>query len=154
MRGLKRFVFTFFLAACAKAPTPRCDAPPGPVVDPVTVCEHLAALGCGLRASADSGTGNTCLDAYTSVQASADPEEFARLTNCYVAAPTCDAIALCSIGCVAPAVDAGADAEPDAAADADTEADAAVDAATDADTASDASVDAQPDATPVDDAGP
>ena len=117
-------MFTFFLAACAKAPTPRCDAPPGPVVDPVTVCEHLAALGCGLRASADSGTGNTCLDAYTSVQASADPE------------------------------DAGADAEPDAAADADTEADAAVDAATDADTASDASVDAQPDATPVDDAGP
>lgn len=95
--------------AVTPPPAARCVAPatvtaPAPAE---AVCARLQGLGCVL---------NDCPAAYAGFAARAAPEDFARLTACYVAAASCDEVDQCARACgpdggailLGPARDAGA----------------------------------------------
>jgi hypothetical protein len=96
MRG---YVFTALAALALALALPGCPAetptvclgPAGaPAAQPQAVCEHLRMINCPIV---------ECTVAYEAWRASVEPASFARVSNCYAAARTCEQVSACNRAC-------------------------------------------------------
>jgi hypothetical protein len=78
------------LGCGAETPTVCLGPPSAPAVPPQAVCEHLRMINCPIV---------ECAAAYESWRGSVEPASFARVTNCYAAARTCEQVNACNRAC-------------------------------------------------------
>lgn len=127
--GWKVWALVVFVAAAGcdlvEAPAAaRCVAVAGEATPSVTqVCARLNALDCRLPA---------CEQAYANYQGRVSPEEFNRLTSCYVHATSCSEVDQCERACGADGGAVNVRPVGDASLNTDATSDAGGDAGVDA----------------------
>lgn len=112
MRAATSILLSLTLLAASGCEAPTLDAPArcvavsgDPTPAPEAVCARLASLECRLE---------DCAGSYARYRARVHPDEFNRLTSCYMRAGTCQEVSDCARGCGA---DGGAVRLGDASAD-------------------------------------
>lgn len=101
---MRAIVLSLVLFGCGKAADPApCADTTEPPVPAAEVCAHLADLGCRFEPNGsemDAGElVDPCLDGYADWAAAVAPEEFARVTHCYLGASSCEVVDGCNRTC-------------------------------------------------------
>lgn len=96
MRAFRMIGHVFILLALslsgcpAETPTVCLGAAGAPAAQPQAVCEHLRMINCPIV---------ECTAAYESWRSAVEPASFARVSNCYTAATTCEQVSACNRAC-------------------------------------------------------